>query len=342
MDKLLDTIEGIKIKALKSIEPRNFRTWRRQAEFISQENSWDDRTSILKAFSSLQGPAEVLAARVPPKLPPKNSDAPCMTLAEYLDSLQLLFVPQSSQGVAENELKFAAQRPWETPDRWAARLHDLHCDALPGLTPDQRERYAPLIDIFIHGLLDTPIELVVERSNPDTLTEAIQFAMSERASIIARALRKNQPETLLNRPGVAYRPEGAEEQVAASSDDVTTINQLQQQQQKQNQPQSTSYRGQNVRRGRINPNISCHNCGRKGHIRRQCRLPKNRQRYRQDVQQRTLRYLRKSISMIENPQERDRFVALLQSEDNEVSEDETMEGVEDDLALVDEETPQEN
>ena len=203
-EELVNILRGdrVKPKKLEKTDPGSFRAWRRFLEFAKEENQWTNRRAISKAYASIEGKAETLASRCPPNLPPPEAGDEALTLKEYLDKLQAVFIPDSNRRLANQGFRAARQKKGEMPDAWGTRIFNLHCDAYPDMEPDEREECQTLIDAFIDGMRDRGMNMTLQRSDPDTLQEAINLALQERNTIFssAKSQGENRKAVLKARP----------------------------------------------------------------------------------------------------------------------------------------------
>ena len=279
---------SLNLKPLKRTDPQSFRAWRRYVTFAATENRWNDRQAITKAYGAIQNRAEALAARVPPNLPAPDSGEAVPTFQSYLDRLQAVFIPDSNQRLANQALRSAKQKAREMPNAWGQRLYDLHTDAFPDMTAQEREEDRTLIDRFIDGLIDMGMNLTLQRSNPDTFQEAINMALQERNTVLSCARSKGH-ETMARlareRPGLVIDHKRQRSPSSSSSDDdrgdVMAL-----QQKRPRYQNNRRFQGNGRPRPAQQGGLRCFMCQKQGHRFRECPQRRRDRRNRFQTNQR--------------------------------------------------------
>lgn len=281
-----------KCKPLKDISTKSFLTWKHNCLFAKLENGWSDRLAVSKAYNSITGEAEHLASRNTPRLPPIGSNEPCITLEEYLEALQDIFIPQSTRTIALQDFRSAKQRPKETLQAWSNRLYDDHTLAFPAYTDDERDRDENLISAFTNGLMDRSLMYSMLSKTFTSYRTALDFVLKARNNLIQLARHKGYEAMLelqQTRPGLAYTIDPAD--VPPEAEEHHSINQLQpnnnqgnrgrprsRDRNRRNQPGPSRPRSSSGSRSRGQPPAKkrrlCWLCGSPDHLRHEC--PRNK------------------------------------------------------------------
>ena len=146
-------------------------SWQVHQELISNVisvNRWNDSTSRLTVKSSLRGSAAARAFHIKPQ--------DFLTIDDFLNALQALFVPRSAAKLAQTELDMLVQNPGEDVAIYHSRTRLLFLYSYPNEDPETSEIN---IRAFIKGLESPSIKEYVSLKDPSTFTEALKLAQEK-------------------------------------------------------------------------------------------------------------------------------------------------------------------
>ena len=174
------------------------------------------------------------------------------TIKDVLDEFQTRFLPKCKSKLLRTQFEYTLQKPSESVSDLHSRLRTLFTLSFPGINPQTDER---LIERFIDALEDRTVQNYVRRRSPDTYSEALNVAHQETAFVLADRARHGgttsfnskdelyvgsvDPPRDSFRQGPSYRPPPARRPMGPSS--------------------------------RAPEPPTCYQCGRRGHIRAECR-----------------------------------------------------------------------
>lgn len=140
----------MKIPPLSEATPEAFLQWRRGATRAVALNNYDHQQARAAVALSIQGEPFRLTFHINLRL----HEVPCPPVAEYLDALQAIFVPESWPHQFRHHFQTAYQTPDETLADFHSRLRTLYIGAYPNDVPET----GPLLtDRLIEGLVNKDV-----------------------------------------------------------------------------------------------------------------------------------------------------------------------------------------
>ena len=236
-----------------------------QFQAIAMQNQWTDSEKAVQLAASLQGPALEILGHLPEE--------------HYTNIDRLAAALKQRFGVEHQEetfrVRFRTRRreSRESLPELAYDIEKLGHLAYPSAPAEFREIL--IRDQFIDALENTETKLAVKQSRPASLREALAHAL-EMESFRASVGRNESP--VYGNSG--YKTRMAETETSASTDKSLEsvlqgiLGTLQRLEKNQSGTQNTmlSHSGSgNVQR---RPQGPCWNCGKVGHVRRDCRAPR--------------------------------------------------------------------
>ena len=220
-------------------------------EQFAQLHGWDERTQANVLGLCLQGEARSVLASL--NLQQRSS------YTELKAALTQNFSPQEHVYLYQAELRGRKRKPGEsltTLGREVARMVRL---AYP--TADQVTRETIGINAFLDALPGHSIEirLHVIKGHPKTLHEAIAYALEVDAVLEAES-RKGQGHRRAEVRNVG-------EQLEQTDSDKSEMQQMKEAIEKLEKQLA------NATKRKYKSSITCYNCGKKGHIKRECKAP---------------------------------------------------------------------
>ena len=159
----------MKIPPLMEATPEAFLQWRRNATLAVALNNFDPQRARAAVAMSIQGEPFRLTSHINLRL----HEVPCPPVAEYFDTLQTVFVPESGTQQSRHHFQTAYQLPEETVMGFHSRLRTLFIRAYPNDIP---EASPILMDRFIEGLADKEVAKMVYFNQPHTYAECLAAA----------------------------------------------------------------------------------------------------------------------------------------------------------------------
>lgn len=159
---------------LKTVDPQQWRIWRRNFEQIAAIKHWQDERQRREIASSMEGDAALAVMDIP-------VDVQNATGQDLLIQYEERFVPAAAGQLARSEFKAAKQKPGETILAWHTRLRELFLRATPNGNANNDQA---LIDTFTQNLVDPAIMMYVLDANPATYAAALQAAQNKQATLL--------------------------------------------------------------------------------------------------------------------------------------------------------------
>ena len=249
-------------------------------EMVSIVNDWNYTQKGLYLAVSLRGQAQAILGDLPPDM---KSDYETLLCA-----LEERFAPPSQTELYRAQFREKRQKSSETLPELGQAIRRLANLAYPTAPRDVRETLAK--EQFIDGLVDSDMRLRIKQSRPKTLNDAVKLAVELEA--FNRAERQNNVNRgHLRNTGCSDIKD--EEKVNTITDDnlvlksmaeaiqtltseVTKLKELSNTRAHHQHPfekRSRNYRNKREF-GSRNRDITCFNCGEKGHIQYKCNKPK--------------------------------------------------------------------
>lgn len=264
------TIGGAEMPHLAGAKPATFdgkTTWdayRAQFELLAGLNRWNDVQKATILAVNLRGPAAAVLTNLP---------------SEHRQNFEVLaaalnrrFGSAHQTELNRAQLRVRMRRDEETLPELAEDVDRLTCLAYPDATTPMHQVLAR--DQFIDSLPDEEMRLRVRQNRPGSLTEALQCALE---------LESHQLASRHRRGAGAVREVHFDDPKSMERKQMVHLQQLQDEIQKiqtslkvfQRNPEHGSYQLEQRRRSRtpVSGNIICWNCGKRGHVRRDCREP---------------------------------------------------------------------
>ncbi len=249
-----------RLKAFESGEGHEWQIWRRSAETTVTMCGWNNCRARREIFTAMEGSAAAWVADIPvndhllpapPAVP--GLPAPAADAADYrllLNEYEARFLPPAAADVLRVAFRAAKAREGETLLAWHSRLRNLYARAYPHLDAAALQVSPDLRDQFILGIWDAKTRELAWSRRPATYAAALAEASNAQAGEhILKGRGDFDPFAVVKKE---LHHMGSYEEY---SDDDEGIHA--------------------ARRSRAAPQ-SCWNCGKTGHIARECRPHRGR------------------------------------------------------------------
>ena len=261
-----------KIQYLSKVDAQSWRGWRNHVSLVIQENGYalvnHDRAKR-QVKIHITEKAEELTRDIQYVTAAEAADAgdPEETYEDFLDRLQLRFLPRSAQFAARTQFELSKQRPDESIGHFHARLVSEFYLAYPD-TPNP-EVDPHLMRKFSHGLKDAAVQAFVLQEEPETYADALSAAEAKYA-VLQTVASCHKPgggtiTALEKRKGRELTDQMAQQFVAAVNKRMQTSGK-----EANKSLRRRDWEGQPV----PNPGgKKCHRCGSEFHLLKECPIP---------------------------------------------------------------------
>lgn len=238
-----------------------------KAHFEAALGGWTDAVKGLYVSVSLRGQAQGILGNLPGGHLKKYSD--------LVTALNERFAPPNQTELYRAHIRERRQRASETLPELGQSIRRVATQAYPRVPMEVVETLAK--EQFIDALIESNMRLRIKQERPNNLNDAIRLEVELEAFVKAEQKQKESQGFI--------RPVAQAESIDDKSNSealATTIEKLQKsiehlQRDLQQLKCSQGKPKPNERQAQGNgwkQNIACHNCGRKGHFRRECQFAK--------------------------------------------------------------------
>ena len=174
-----------KAPVLNSVNPSDFRVWRRNFLQVAEIAHWDDARQRREACAAMEGDASRAVGDIQFDFVPPGAQA--ATIVGLLDAFERRLIPATAGPQARAEFYASQQLPNETETAYHTRLREIFIRAFPN---DPPENSITLIDHYTNSLFDENIAMHVMDANPQTYLAALNAAQMKAAHIARLAIRR--------------------------------------------------------------------------------------------------------------------------------------------------------
>ena len=243
-------VRGTKLRAFAEVSGSAWQTWKSHFLTVVEINQWNDLRQRQELKAAMMGEAARATkdigvnemVPVPGAAPPPGAAAPMQekTIEFMLTQFEARFLPEAASHTARVEFKNLKQYPHEPILTYSSRARDLFMRAYPDLVANTSSH---LIHAFMDGLVDVNVMRFALDHTPTTYHDAVQL-VQRKIAVEYSCVRKTNP----NLTGRAV--------FSMDLPEARTI--------------SSNYMQTSSSSKTTNNNLECWNCGKKGHIQREC------------------------------------------------------------------------
>lgn len=229
--------------------------WFQVTQYLKSFDSYPEAEKLLFAGGALtDGAAEwwrLQCTASPPKI---------TTLKQLITGLRKQYTPVAAHILARQALSKAVQRPKDSVDQYTRYMRDLF-SKIPNISEDEQ------IERYMKGLKNELYEKVFEkwRENEDVdLDEVVQYASDREAMLnYLQSNRRGERPAFSGHRTFGQHPRRYDNGTGPAPMDINAVQAV------------GASRGQRVPASQLlhYGGDGCWNCGKKGHLTRQCRLP---------------------------------------------------------------------
>ena len=238
----------LKISTFESGDGVDWMNWRSNFEIVARANGWNAAVQRRMAASSMRGIAKLLTKGIPLD----DMGAQVAPAAGLLDAYQARFVTEGASDLARAEFRQAQQREDESVLEWHGRMRHLFGQAYPEIPAADVENNRDLRDTFLLGLRDIAARQDCYKARPQTYQACLELASSITAS-----------HKVLAAQMTGMGPSPADVKQEPTNQELTPITPALNSLVQAARPRSSSKPGAPE---------ECYFCGKKGHMKRRCRL----------------------------------------------------------------------
>ena len=185
-DQFQQFMDGMRNMRIRTRRPEPFTSgeghewilWRENYIAICDLNGWNDAAHLERSKNECLVSITGEAKRRIQGIQPGGANE---TLAQFLDRIQLRYLPPAASQFAKSEYDACAQLPGEEIITYHSRLRVLFVRGHPALAADL-ENSTMLIRKFTLGLSNTSIKTYVLDHNPQTFAAALEHAQNKAAT----------------------------------------------------------------------------------------------------------------------------------------------------------------
>ena len=182
-NQFMENMRGMRIRTRRpdpftSGEGHEWILWRENYQAIVLLNGWDDDAHLDRSKNECLVSITGEAKRRIQGIQPAGAGE---TLAQFLDRIQLRYLPPAASQFAKSEYDACVQLPGEEIITYHSRLRVLYVRAHPALAA-ALEQSTMLIRKFTLGLANTAIKTYVLDNNPQTFAAALEHAQNKAAT----------------------------------------------------------------------------------------------------------------------------------------------------------------
>ena len=149
-------------------------TWRDHVLVTTRVNRWNDETAQFRVRACINGAAARMVADIEPNLDGRS-------LKQYLDVLELRFLPPAACDMARVQVKITRQKEGEPLLVWHSRVRDLYMRAHPTANWDLDKT---LIDTFCLGIRHNDVRRTTWELRPATFSDALTAALNKASAMM--------------------------------------------------------------------------------------------------------------------------------------------------------------
>ena len=231
----------------------NWTAWLQKYNQIAAVNGWTPAQQAQYLGLALTGDAQLFYQAIPAA----TRNGP---LAALVQALTARFAPPQRAELHRAEFKARRQRKDESLSAFCEAVRSAASRAYPAMAVGDRDMLAR--DQYLSGLDSRTMRIRCKELHPATLDEALQAALHQQA--ITQSEESDAPVL----PTCAIAPTPVDTLTATMDKILARLDRLETSAAPPQIPQSTARQAR--------PPITCYNCGRRGHISRECRSPRTR------------------------------------------------------------------